>query len=46
MNRTETGASILEYAMLVALIAVVCIVGVSLLGGNTSAAVSSAGSLI
>ena len=46
MNRSETGASILEYAMLVTLIAVVCIVGITVLGGNTSGAISSAASQI
>jgi pilus assembly protein Flp/PilA len=33
--RTERGASLVEYALLVALIAVVCIGAVSFLGGNT-----------
>ena len=32
----ERGASLVEYALLVALIAVVCIAAVTLLGGNTS----------
>jgi pilus assembly protein Flp/PilA len=31
---TERGASLVEYALLVALIAVVCIAAVTLLGGN------------
>ncbi len=35
-GRTERGASLVEYALLVALIAVVCIVAVSLLGSNAS----------
>lgn len=32
----ERGASLVEYALLVALIAVVCIAAVTLLGGNAS----------
>jgi len=40
----ESGASLVEYALLVALIAVVCIVAVSLLGSNASAKFSSVGS--
>jgi pilus assembly protein Flp/PilA len=43
---TEQGASLVEYALLVTLIAVVCIVAVTALGGNTSTALSSAGSAI
>ena len=33
---TERGASLVEYALLVALIAVVCIAAVTLLGGTAS----------
>jgi len=33
-ERDERGASLVEYALLLALIAAVCIVAVSLLGGN------------
>lgn len=33
---TERGASLVEYALLVALIAVVCIAAVTVLGGNAS----------
>jgi pilus assembly protein Flp/PilA len=33
-RRNERGASLVEYALLVALIAVVCIVAVSLMGSN------------
>jgi len=40
----ERGASLVEYALLVALIAVVCIVAVTLLGHNASAKFSSVGS--
>ena len=35
-NRGERGASLVEYALLVALIAIVCIGSVTMLGGNTS----------
>jgi pilus assembly protein Flp/PilA len=41
---SERGASLVEYALLVALIAVVCIVAVSLLGRNASKKFSSVGS--
>jgi pilus assembly protein Flp/PilA len=34
LRRDERGASLVEYALLLALIAVVCIVAVSLLGSN------------
>jgi pilus assembly protein Flp/PilA len=44
--RTERGASLVEYALLVALIAVVCIVAVTLLGKNASSKFSSVGSSI
>ena len=42
----ERGASLVEYALLVALIAVVCIVAIQLLGSNASAKFSSVGSQI
>jgi pilus assembly protein Flp/PilA len=42
--RDERGASLVEYALLVALIAVVCIVAVTLLGANASSKFSSVGS--
>ena len=45
-GRTERGASLVEYALLVALIAVVCIVAVTLLGKNASSKFSSVGSSI
>lgn len=35
-GRSERGAALVEYALLVALIAVVCIVAVTLLGGRAS----------
>ena len=42
----ESGASLVEYALLVALIAVVCIVAVTLLGANASTKFSSVGSAL
>ncbi len=42
--KTELGASLVEYALLVALIAVVCIVGITLLGGRANNKFSSVGS--
>ena len=42
--KDERGASLVEYALLVALIAVVCIVAVTLLGKNASSKFSSVGS--
>jgi pilus assembly protein Flp/PilA len=35
-GRTERGAALVEYALLVALIAVVCIAAITLLGRSTS----------
>jgi len=35
-SRTERGAALVEYALLVALIAVVCIAAITLLGESTS----------
>ena len=43
-GRDEDGASLVEYALLVALIAIVCIVAISFLGGKTSAKFSNVGS--
>ena len=43
-GKTDRGASLVEYALLVALIAVVCIVAVTLLGNNASKKFSSVGS--
>jgi pilus assembly protein Flp/PilA len=42
----ERGASLVEYALLVALIAVVCIAAVTLLGRNASSKFSKVGSSI
>ena len=43
---SERGASLVEYALLVALIAVVCIVAITILGKNASKSFSSTGSAI
>jgi pilus assembly protein Flp/PilA len=43
---TERGASLVEYALLVALIAVVCIAAVTLLGGNAKNKFNQVGSSI
>ena len=43
-GRTERGASLVEYALLVALIAIVCVLAVQFLGTQTSAKFSSVGS--
>lgn len=40
----ERGASLIEYALLVALIAIVCVVAVTFFGGATSTKFSSSGS--
>ena len=45
-GRSERGASLVEYALLVALIAVVCIVAVTLLGSNASTKFSNVGSTL
>jgi pilus assembly protein Flp/PilA len=39
--KTDRGASLVEYALLVGLIALVCIVGVAALGGKTSKPLNS-----
>lgn len=43
---SERGASLVEYALLVALIAVVCIVAVTILGQEASTSFSETGSAI
>jgi pilus assembly protein Flp/PilA len=43
-GRSERGASLVEYALLVALIAVVCIAAVTVLGNKTSDKYSQVGS--
>ena len=45
-TRTDRGASLVEYALLVALIAVVCIAAVTLLGKNASSKFSKVASAI
>jgi pilus assembly protein Flp/PilA len=44
--RTERGASMVEYALLVGLIAVVAVVAVTLLGGGISHLFNSAGTCV
>ena len=44
--KTERGASLVEYALLVALIAVVCILAVTFLGRQASSKFSSVGSAV
>jgi len=43
-NLSERGASLVEYALLVALIAVVCVAAISFLGGQTKTKFSQVGS--
>lgn len=45
-GKDETGASLVEYALLVALIAVVCIVAIQFLGRNASDKLSNVGSAV
>ena len=45
-GRDERGASLVEYALLVALIAVVCIVAIAFLGRSASTRFSSVGSSV
>src|SRR6476646_9291172 len=44
--KTDRGASLVEYALLVALIAVVCILAVTFLGRSASSKFSSVGSAV
>lgn len=44
--KDDRGASLVEYALLVALIAVVCIGAVTVLGGNASSKFSQIGSAV
>jgi pilus assembly protein Flp/PilA len=44
--KSELGASLVEYALLVALIAVVCIVSITFLGGKANSKFSEVGSRI
>jgi pilus assembly protein Flp/PilA len=43
-EREDRGASLVEYALLVALIAVVCVVAITVLGQSASQSFSSTGS--
>ena len=43
---SERGASLVEYALLLALIAVVCIVAIGILGGNANSKFSAIGNSI
>ena len=45
-GKSERGASLVEYALLVALIAVVCIAAITLLGNNASTKFSQVGGSI
>jgi len=42
----ERGASLVEYALLVGLIAIVCLVAIAFLGGSTSSRFSNVGSQV
>lgn len=44
--RNETGAAFIEYALLMALIAVVCVVAVTLFGETSNESFSSSGSAL
>jgi pilus assembly protein Flp/PilA len=44
LGREEHGASLVEYALLVALIAVICIVAIAFLGQSASSKFSNVGS--
>ena len=46
LRRDEQGASLVEYVLLVALIAVVCIVALQLLGSSDSTKLTSVGNAI
>ena len=44
--KNETGASLVEYALLLALIAVVCIAAITLIGDKAKSSFSSTGSAL
>lgn len=46
IRRSESGASLLEYALLISLIMVVCVVGVAFIGTNLLTGLDSSGSSI
>ena len=43
-SRTEKGAALVEYALLLALIVIVCLVAMQYFGNSTSASLSNTGS--
>ena len=45
-GKSERGASLVEYALLVALIAIVCLVAIAFLGSSASSRFSSVGSSV
>ncbi len=45
-KKEEEGASLVEYALLVALIAIICIAGLTTLGGSISEKFSDLGSIL
>ncbi len=45
-HRRDTGAIVVEYALLVALIALVCVTAVVLLGGSTAGRLDDSGSKV
>lgn len=46
LHRDDKGASLVEYALLVALIAVVCIAAIALIGNSASTKLSTVGNSI
>lgn len=46
LMRNERGASLVEYALLLALISVVCIAAITLIGGNANTKLSTSGSAL
>ena len=46
IKRGEDGASLVEYALLLALISLVCVVAVSVLGASTAPGLSEIGSTL
>ena len=44
VRRNDEGQDLLEYALLVALIAIVCVVAIQILGGEANSSFSSIGS--
>ena len=46
LDRSQGGASLVEYALLLALIAIACLVALQFVGGNVSNSLNSSGSSI